>query len=87
MKIKHIIGGVLVTAGMLAALGSVGHLDCLDACGERYGAAEVKEMIVKSAGGLAAAFVGAILCQGVKVEESKISADKPRSEEKENRAD
>lgn len=87
MKIKHIIGGVLIALGVLAVLGAVGHLDYLHACGERYGAAEVKEMIVKSAIGLAAASVGAFLCRDIIVDESEISADKPRSEEKENRAD
>ena len=87
MKIKHIIGGVLIAAGMLAALGAIGHLDYLDACGERYGSTEVKEMIVKSAAGLAAAGIGAFLFRDIEVEENEISADEPHSEEKENRAD
>lgn len=87
MKIKHIIGGVLIALGALAVLGSVGHLDYLDANGERYGAAEVEEMIVKSVAGIAAASAGAFLCRDIEVEESNISADEPHSEGKENRAD
>lgn len=87
MKIKHIIGGVLIALGVLAVLGAVGHLDYLDARGERYGAAEVKEMIVKSAAGMAAVGVGAFLCRDIEVDESEISADKLHPEEKENRAD
>lgn len=49
MKIKHMIGGVLIKAGMLASFEAVGHLDFLDARSRRYGSAEVKETIVKSA--------------------------------------
>lgn len=71
----------------MAALGSVGHLDYLDACGERYGAAEVKAATVKSMAGLAAMCFGVLLCRDIEVEESEMSADEPHSEEKENRAD
>lgn len=83
MKLKHIIGGILIALGVLAVLGAVGNLDYLDDCGERYGAAEIKEMIVKSAAGLAAAGVGAFLCRDIEVE---VDEDKPLNE-KENRAD
>lgn len=68
MKIKHIVGCVLISLGVLAILGAVGHLDYLDASGERYGAAEVEEMIVKSAAGIAAASVGAFLCRDIEME-------------------
>lgn len=83
MKLKHIIGGILIALGVLAVLGAVGHLDYLDKRGERYGAAEVKEMIVKIAAGLAAVGVGAFLCRDIEVEADE---DKPLNE-KENRAD
>lgn len=69
MKIKHIIGGVLIALGVLAALGAIGHLDYLDARGEHYGAADVKEMIVKSAAGIAATCIGAFLCRDIEMEE------------------
>lgn len=87
MKIKHIIGGVLVSLGVLAALGAIGHLDYLDACGERYEAAEVKAATVKSAAGLAAMCFGMFLCRDIEVDEIETSEDKHCSEEKENRAD
>lgn len=75
MKIKHIIGGILIALGVLAVLGAVGHLDYLDKRGERYGAAEVKEMIVKSAAGLAAVGIGAFLCRDIEVDESEVNED------------
>lgn len=87
MKIKYIIGGVLIALGALAAIGAIGHLDYLDHIGERYGAAEVKAATIKSVAGLAAMCFGAFLCRDIEVEESEMSADKPHSEEKENRAD
>lgn len=87
MKIKHIIGGVLIALGALAAIGAIGHLDYLDHIGERYGAAEVNAATVKSVAGLAAMCFGVLLCRDIEVEENDISADKPHSEEKENRAD
>lgn len=83
MKIKHIIGGILIALGVLAVLGAVGHLDYLDKRGERYGAAEVKEMIVRSAAGLVAVGIGAFLCRNIEIEADE---DKP-SNKKENRAD
>ena len=86
-KTKHMIGGVLITAGILAALGAIGHLDCLDARGESYGAAEVKKAIIKSAAGLAATCLGVFLCRDIEIEESEISSDELNTEEKENRAD
>lgn len=83
MKIKYIIGSVLIALGVLAILGAVGHLDYLDKRGERYGAAEVKEMIVRSAAGLVAVGIGAFLCRNIEIEADE---DKP-SDKKENRAD
>lgn len=83
MKLKHIIGGVLIALGVLAILGAVGHLDYLDDHGERYGAAEIKEMIVRSVAGLAAVGAGSFLCRDIEVE---VDEDKP-SDKKENRAD
>lgn len=83
MKIKYIIGSVLIALGVLAILGAVGHLDYLDKRGERYGAAEIKEMIVRSVAGLAAVGAGSFLCRDIEVE---VDEDKP-SDKKENRAD
>lgn len=83
MKLKHIIGGVLIALGVLAVLGAVGHLDYLDDCGVRYGGKEIREMAVRSAAGLAAVGAGAFLCRDIEVE-----ADKDKtSDKKENRAD
>lgn len=75
MKIKHIIGGIMIALGLLAVLGAIGHLDYLDDHGERYGAAEIKEMIVKSAAGLAAVGIGAFLCRDIEVDESEVNED------------
>lgn len=83
MKLKHIIGGILIALGVLAILGAVGHLDYLDDCGVRYGGKEVREMVVRSVEGLAAVGVGAFLCRDIEVETNE---DKPLNE-KENRAD
>lgn len=83
MKIKHIIGGVLITLGMFLAFAAVGHLDYLDERGEHYGVKEVREMAVKSMAGLAAAGIGVILCRNIEIEADE---DKP-SDKKENRAD
>lgn len=83
MKLKHIIGGVLIALGVLAVLGAVGHLDYLDDCGVRYGGKEIREIAVRSAAGLAAVGAGAFLCRDIEVE-----ADKDKtSDKKENRAD
>lgn len=87
MKIKHIIGGVLIALGALAALGAIGHLDYLDHIGERYGAAEVNAATVKSVAGLAAMCFGMFLCRDIEVDEIETSEDKHCLEEKENRAD
>lgn len=75
MKLKHIIGGILIALGLLAVLGAVGHLDYLDDHSERYGAAEIKEMIVRSAAGLAAVGIGAFLCRDIEFEESEANSD------------
>lgn len=82
MKIKHIIGGVLITLGMFLAFAAVGHLDYLDERGEHYGVKEVREMAVKSMAGLAAAGIGVILCRDIEVDDTD-----RLPEEKENRAD
>lgn len=82
MKIKHIIGGVLIMLGMLSAFGAVGHLDYLDKCGEHYGVKEVRNVAIRSVAGLAAVGIGAVLCYDIEVD------DKDRlPKEKENRAD
>ena len=78
MKLKHIIGGVLIALGTIVIFGAVGHLDYMDECGERYGAAEIREMTVRCVGGLAAVGVGGFLCRDVEV---------TLDDEKENRAD
>lgn len=83
MKLKHIIGCIMIALGLLAVLGAIGHLDYLDDHGERYGAAEIKEMIVRSLAGLAAVGAGSFLCRDIEVE---VDEDKP-SDKKENRAD
>lgn len=83
MKLKHIIGGVLIALGVLAVLGAVGHLDYLDDCGVRYGGKEIREMAVRSAAGVVAVGVGAFLCRDIEVEADE---DKPINK-KENRAD
>lgn len=83
MKLKHIIGCIMIALGLLAVLGAIGHLDYLDDHGERYGAAEIKEMIVRSLAGLAAVGAGSFLCRDIEVEADE---DKP-SDKKENRAD
>lgn len=75
MKAKHIIGGILIALGALVIFGAVGHLDYLDDRGERYGTAEVKEMVVKSAVGLSATFVGSFLCRDIEVDESEVNED------------
>lgn len=75
MKLKHIIGCIMIALGLLAVLGAIGHLDYLDDHGERYGAAEIKEMIVKSAAGLAAVGIGAFLCRDIEVDESEVNED------------
>lgn len=83
MKIKYIIGSVLIALGVLAILGAVGHLDYLNDCGVRYGAKEVREMVVRSVAGFVAVGVGAVLCRDieVEVEKSDISADQQDYEE------
>lgn len=83
MKVKHIIGGVLIALGVIFILGAVGHLDYLNKCSVKYGAKELREMTVRSVGGLAAAGVGAFLCWDIEVE---VDEDNP-SDKKENRAD
>ena len=83
MKLKHIIGDILIALGLLAVFGAIGHLDYLDDHGERYGAAEIKEMIVRSLAGLAAVGAGAFLCRDIEAESDEA---KPLNE-KENRAD
>lgn len=83
MKLKHIIGGILIALGVLAILGAVGHLDYLDDCGVRYGGQEVREMVVRSVAGFVAVGVGAFLCRDIEVE---VDEAKP-SDKKENRAD
>lgn len=87
MKIKHIIGGILIALGVLAVIGAVGHLDYLGECGTRCGMGEIAEALIRTAAGFAAAGVGAFLCRDIEVNESEISADESRLEEKENRAD
>lgn len=81
MKLKHIIGGILIALGALTILGAAGHLDYLDECGVHYGSGEVREMAIRSVSGLAVVGAGAFLCRDVEF------TDEDKPEEKENRAD
>lgn len=71
MKLKHIIGAILLTFGILACIASVGHLDYLDDSGEHYGTADVKAAIVKSGIGIVFAGVGVFMCRDVEVEDDE----------------
>lgn len=75
MKAKHIIGGMLISLGALVIFGAVGHLDYMDECGERYGSGEIREMAVRSVGGLVAVGIGAFLCRDIEVDESEVNED------------
>lgn len=71
MRIKHIIGGLLIAVGMLVAFAALGHLDYLDSARTSYGIKEVNSAALKSGIGLAAAFIGILLCHDIEVEEDK----------------
>lgn len=75
MKLKHIIGAILLTLGVLACIASVGHLDYLDYSGEHYGPDDVKDTMVKSGLGIVVAGIGVFLCHDVGVEESGVNTD------------
>ena len=79
MKIKHIIGGILIALGVLAVIGAVGHLDYLGECGTRCGMGEIAEALIRTAAGFAAAGVGAFWCWDIEVTEGgRISAGRKR---------
>lgn len=75
MKLKHIIGAILLTFGILACIASVGHLDYLNDSGEHYGVADVKSAVIKSGIGISFAGVGMFLCRDVEIEESGANTD------------
>lgn len=83
MRIKHIIGGVLIAAGMLTAYGTLGRFDYLDESGTRYSWKDVDRATVKCGIALGAAFVGILLCHDLEVKDE----DYKPPNEKENRTD
>lgn len=84
MRIKHIIGGLLIAAGMLTAFGTIGHFDYLDEIGEPYSFADIDRAAIKCGISLGGAFAGILLCRDLEAEDED-EPDKP--EEKENRTD
>ena len=82
MRIKHIIGGLLIAVGMLTAYGTLGRFDYLDEIGASYSWKDIDRAAVKCGIALGGAFVGILLCRDLEVGDGE---DKP--EEKENRMD
>ena len=83
MRIKHIIGGLLIAVGMLTAFGTIGRFDYLDEIGESYSWKDVDRAAVKCGIALGGVLAGILLCRDLEVENGE---DKP-PDEKENRTD